>query len=1016
MRFERLKITSFFGIILFGITTSLSQAQDFPQLQFRSLSQFFQFSHDETTAIKQDSIGYIWVCNRGGLDRFDGTEVKTYRFNSDNPNSISSNYITNVDFTKSGLMIVATRSQLNLFNPKTEKFYPIYLKIPEKMKVKYYSINEFYKENDDLYWVTTSAGLYKGIPSKMIFERIPFNENFEYEQYHNFMFGIDKDNHGNLWIASWAGLFKYNIRENKFNLYKIDDISPNPGNFSVLSYLKFGQNGKLYITSWSEGMFELDIETMKSKQYFFEGDGGVKVRGAQKLLVVDDKIYIATVEGGLAIFKNGFLKGYPNKVHLPGSIISGNTFSPFIDRDGNLWMATHDGISTAPKNPFIEDSKFYLADKRRIWFNEPHTLVKLDSIRFFADTYDGIYLWNAETGEIGKADKYQQLPKNATDGHFTHKGYNQYYYKNKNQLLLYTIKEGYISEPETLFTLPDGAYFHQFEEDINGGFWLSFYMGLGYYHPKTGEYLKWGRDFGKNFTIQQSIIHTFHYDKYNHQLWFSEEDFGLVRVNCSDFTAKFYNKSNSENLNDNILISALQLDKHHVLFGTRSDGIYSFDIQKDRFLKIVGSNSIIGNEVYQLIRISTDKILVKSAAGIFVYNLKNRQLHSLLKSNGMYNIPSMNPVFLCADSNLYFFDGVNAINRINPRTILPIKFPKKPYLEEVRVSGKKIEYTFGSELKLPYNKNSVTFSFTQFDYENPGFVSFTYELQGSDNQIKQKTSNKVIDFANLSPGNYKLKVWSLGITGLSSDEAFVIPIKILPPFYSTWWFLTLVILLVGLVFYTIYRIRLSKILEIQEIRNKLARDLHDDVGSTLSGISMFSKLAKELALKDTQKSIEILDNIGEKSRSTLENISDIVWHINPENDHVEKILARMRSFGTELFDSTSTNFVLNADKDVHDLKLSIEVKKNLFLLYKEAINNALKYANAKNVLVRIYYSKTHIHLDITDDGAGFDFITLKRVNGINNMRKRAEMCKGSFVIISEPGAGTTIRCKFTLLK
>jgi signal transduction histidine kinase len=334
----------------------------------------------------------------------------------------------------------------------------------------------------------------------------------------------------------------------------------------------------------------------------------------------------------------------------------------------------------------------------------------------------------------------------------------------------------------------------------------------------------------------------------------------------------------------------------------------------------------------------------------------------------------------------------------------------------VTVSGNKHDYVFGTELKLPYNKNSVAFSFTQFDFENPGFRSFTYELQGSDNRVKRTTTNKVIDFANLSPGNYKLKVWSLGTTGLSSTEAFVIPIKILPPFYSTWWFITLVIILVGLVFYTIYKLRLSKILEIQEIRNKLARDLHDDVGSTLSGISMFSKLAKELAVKDTQKSIEIIENIGEKSRSTLENISDIVWHINPENDSIEKILARMRNFGVELFDNSNTNFILVDEKGVLDLKLSIEVKKNLFLLFKEAINNSLKYAQAKNVTVRVYFTKSHIHLDITDDGLGFDFVALKRVNGINNMRKRAEMCKGSFVILSEPGVGTTIRCKFPLNK
>jgi len=194
-------------------------------------------------------------------------------------------------------------------------------------------------------------------------------------------------------------------------------------------------------------------------------------------------------------------------------------------------------------------------------------------------------------------------------------------------------------------------------------------------------------------------------------------------------------------------------------------------------------------------------------------------------------------------------------------------------------------------------------------------------------------------------------------------------------------------------------------LKLQTLRNRIASDLHDDVGSTLSSIAIFSELAKQ----QSKEVVPMLESIGDSSRKMLESMADIVWTINPENDNFEKIILRMRSFAYELLGAKKIDFEFNADDSVAKMKLPMDVRKNLYLIFKEAINNMVKYAGADRAFFSISGTKNNLTMLIRDNGKGFDVNKSSEGNGLKNMKKRAQEIGAKLLIESGAGIGTTIQ-------
>ena len=217
--------------------------------------------------------------------------------------------------------------------------------------------------------------------------------------------------------------------------------------------------------------------------------------------------------------------------------------------------------------------------------------------------------------------------------------------------------------------------------------------------------------------------------------------------------------------------------------------------------------------------------------------------------------------------------------------------------------------------------------------------------------------------------------------------------------------------LLGCMAFLLYRNHVTRQkLKLQTLRNKIASDLHDDVGSTLSSIAIFSEMAQQQS-KDT---IPLLNTIQDSSRQMLDAMADIVWTINPDNDQFEKIIMRMRNFAFELLGAKQIEFQFTADSEIGHLKLPMQVRKNLYLIFKEATNNLVKYSNATRAQYAITNDGNRISMTIRDNGKGFDLVTAHVGNGLKSMQKRAEEIGGLLAIESRPGQGTFISLQLAL--
>jgi signal transduction histidine kinase len=226
---------------------------------------------------------------------------------------------------------------------------------------------------------------------------------------------------------------------------------------------------------------------------------------------------------------------------------------------------------------------------------------------------------------------------------------------------------------------------------------------------------------------------------------------------------------------------------------------------------------------------------------------------------------------------------------------------------------------------------------------------------------------------------------------------------ITPPWWKTVWFRFAELVFVLLVLYSIYRYRLNQILRLQAIRNKIAHDLHDDIGSTLNSISIYSQIAQQ----DPEKKQEALEMIGDSSRKVIDAMSDIVWAVNPDNDSFENIILRMRSLAYNLLRAKNIEFTFRASENLNHIKLSIEIRRNFFLIFKESLNNLVKYSAATLVSIQLFSEGQLVKLIIKDNGRGFDPAQPANGNGLTNMYSRAKEMKAKIIIASALGEGTS---------
>ena len=477
------------------------------------------------------------------------------------------------------------------------------------------------------------------------------------------------------------------------------------------------------------------------------------------------------------------------------------------------------------------------------------------------------------------------------------------------------------------------------------------------------------------------------------------------------YSSSIYPKKDVNSIHSTAVFQIIRLTKDELALATNM-GVELFNTRTGIFSHLTEKAGPVYNDVQSLMNDRSGNIWFSSFNGLSKVNINSKRVTSYGVKDGV-TLESFYPAS-CAGfkNNFLAFGNSKGFVYFNPDKINEPSTPPDVRITGFRVFNKLLsaDSIFQKEdaIHLKYTQNIINIEFSSMSYFYNNNLDYYYMLEGIDKDWVLADERREVNYTYLPGGRYIFKVRSVSKDGVPSKHITTCIIYIKPPFWQTGWFYTLCILFAAGIIYAIYRIRIDRLLSMEKVRTRIARDLHDDMGSTLSTINILSTMAKSKVANDPVKTSDYISKISENSSTMMEAMSDIVWSINPQNDSLQKIVARMREFAAGVMEPKNIEYHFTIDEKIKSMKTGLEERRDLFLIFKEGINNLAKYAQCKNVQIEIKIFKKKLYLRIKDDGKGFDVTSADTGNGLNNMQKRAAAMKGKIRIESVPGKGTTL--------
>ncbi len=306
--------------------------------------------------------------------------------------------------------------------------------------------------------------------------------------------------------------------------------------------------------------------------------------------------------------------------------------------------------------------------------------------------------------------------------------------------------------------------------------------------------------------------------------------------------------------------------------------------------------------------------------------------------------------------------------------------------------------------ELPFAERTVTFQLTSLSFFDERAMEFQWRLNGLEDQWNPVTKNRYVRYTTLPAGKYFLEARARNRNG-----AWTIPVTyafaILPPYWAAWWFRLLIGLVIAGLLGLAYRIRVSRLVELERLRLRIASDLHDEIGSSLGSIALETEMIQRKLRISTDVGTR-LRKIAAESRQTAEAMRDIVWMIQPDHDSMETLVRKMQEVATRTLDEISHTISL-PEVPIRD-GFDLDFKRNLFLIYKETLYNIRRHAHATHVDIRLEHRERMLILTVRDNGMGFDESSIRAGNGLKNIRDRAAKMGADLSFESLPGKGTSL--------
>lgn len=1014
------------------LVPDISSQDNSQRLKFERITPDQGLTTGNLTGMMKDSRGFVWFMSTDGIDRFDGNDFKHFRSDPEDNSTISSGKPMSCAEDKNGIIwfACAIPQGLNAYNPYTGKFKR-YSEIPfYKNKLPDGRVLRILVDNKNILWMTAEGqGIYSWDQQTNVirhythdpadssslannnawggefdasgniffcspdnidlldvstgkFTHFPLHLKSGPINFGNWDIRICPDSKKNLWIATPEGLKSLNLITKQFTDYRHSDSTNSMSENNAIE-VKESPDGRIWITS-QKGLNIFDPATKNFSVYNPAVWDPHAIDPFQYGLYYDNS-GVMWIWGGWMVDKvNLTPEKFKTEWSWPACI--------YQDSDGEILVGAQQGVdvfdpATRKFTPFLQDE----TAKKLLAGHKMQTI--------FQDK-DGVYWFGADDTSV--------ITYNAKN-----KNWKVFQYKEKH-------------DPDSLgvYSILSPLY-----QDHQGKIWFGGLFTLCNYDPLTQKFKSYLINPEKQTVSANSVFSIF--DPGDGRTWFASVGLSYYDPKQDKIIQGQFNQNTASKILSTSRIScSLNAGNQCMWIGTIGNGLFFLDFKTGQCARISTKDGLCNDVVYGIIKDKHENLWLTTGNGLAKYTAAKSLFDD--KEKGIfrtYSIVDGLPVRTCSSTHpLYSKDGViyfdmeggfNGLVRFNPDSLKDNSFIPPVFITDFRLFNKSVlpgdssrilNSTIEStkEIILNYKQNVISFTFAALSFVHPENNRYAYKLDNFDRDwIYTNASKRSANYTNLDPGDYTFEVKASNNDGTWNETPTILHLVITPPFWQTWWFRIAMIATIAVGVYSLYRFRLNQLLRLQSIRNKIAHDLHDDIGSTLNSISVFSQVAQQ----EPEKQKAALEIIGESSRKVIEAMSDIVWTINPEHDSFEEIILRMRSFSYNLFRAKNIDHVFRADESLNDLKLSLENRRNFYLFFKEAINNLIKHSAASRSEIQLSYEDRFIVLIIRDNGKGFDTSQEYNGNGISSMRKRADEMKGLLSIESSLNSGTTIQLK-----
>ncbi len=859
-------------------------------LRFRRVTTRNGLSQSNVTSVVKDKKGFLWITTRDGLNRFDGNDFKVYRYNPEEPNSISSNYQSSLYLDRSGQLWIGSNAGLDRYDPLKDNF----IHYPYK---KTLHVKAIYQDSKNRMWIGSKSGFFLFNPTNGIYKEFLHadgNPASIGDDDINSITGIDNK----IWLGTAnAGISIYDPEKNTFtnHLYNSSD----PSSIGAKNVKKIIQDRRGNIWAATEGGgLSLFNPASKSFKSLKNSPGNPNSIGSNHLIALaetsDGRLWIGSEAEGLSIY-DPIARKFSVYKHDPydSRTLSHNTVrNIYEDPDGTIWLCTNSGgISFLSKQADMFKHYKSIALKENSLSSNLVKCVLKDSRN---------HVWvGTETGvdEILPNGKYNHYKLGGTKSGLVSNNINAIAQINSEEIMFGTHDKGicvfnfktgkwrsYLHESTKSNSLSDNRIYSIFV-DSRQNIWIGTWMGgLNLFDAKTGTFRAYKNRPGNSRTIASNVIYDIKEDK-GGNLWLGS-DKGLLYFNTrNNVFLQYKHEAKNRNSLSNNLINSLSVDRSgNVWIGTAGGGLNCLNPKTSKF-KVVSEKHGLPNDNINAVEIdSKGELWVSTNKGVAKYNPATEKVISYQMSDGLQSNEFLRGASYKAADGEIFFGGVMGFNSFYPDRIIIDTVPPKIVFTNLYLYNKPVapgknsplkeSISEAKEVRLVHDQKYVTFEFSALEFSSSGKVQYAYRLEGFDSGWIYLGNERKATYTNLPPGEYFFWVKATNSNGLWNEKGIFIKVIIEPAFWEAWWFkvLILTIVVAGGLYGDKYRIR--RIREQRQHLEKLVKERTEEINKQKEDLE---QLNSELQHKseELQAQSEELQSQSEELQSQSEELQEV---------------------------------------------------------------------------------------------------------------------------------------------